>query len=1009
VQRSRGRLVGFVAGTLLLVAATAIGAPGATGEAGPVGGRVGASAASPPDAPRDAATTFQVNARHDGHAFGALAPPLASVWSVTTEGQVGYPLIVHGRVFIVNEQPSGNGTFLRAVDAVDGSLLWGPTALSARGRPNGIAADGANVYSVNSEGIVRAFDQATGAMVWSRALLGQTSFNSPPTVRDGLLFVGGHGVNGTLYAVSTASGQEWWTKPTAGGGHSSPVVTDDGVYVSYSCDAVYRFAPLDGTLLWARPKACSGGTGKTPVLHDGRLYARNQTYGGVLDAATGSKLRPLETWWIPAFGDELGYQVVDGVLSAFDPASGAVQWTHAERDTLSTAPLVVGDSVAVGSTDGHVYLFDAATGVERWAGVVGAPVSGPDESNARILAGMAAAEGLLLVPAGTKVVAFRDARTPTTTSVAVDPDPPMWDEPVAVSATVAPPGATGSVSFFISDDAQPVAGCDGVALDGSSVATCELGVLAPGAHEVHARYDGDATHATSTGSRSAYVRGVAGEGSIAGTVADTDGQSVHVFVVDRATRAVVADGPVEADGSYLVDGLPDGDVVVFFGASSPHGGPSTRSDEVWPDRHDLAAATAITIEGMPVAGIDADLEPVGTIIGLVTADGADLSGAVVEAVASSGIATQEATRFAVTGPTGEYSFPGLDVGSWLLSVDRDADGLVDLTVPEELDLAVRAGASTSAPTFSVPLPTGIPSQPTSLTASVEAGATSLDLGLPVAVGGAPLDGIGVLDWPQGAEASSEGSTGVRLTGLINGVDHRIAVWWHNAAGFGPGRAVDVVPTGCPLLWFTDVPADSPFCDAIRWLVTEGLGAGYPDGTFRPLAGVTRQAMAAFLYRAAGHPNGADPSCTAAAFDDVPVSHPFCGEISWLLEQGIAAGYPDGTFRGGSLVSRQAMAAFLARRAGLVALAPCATHPFADVSAASPFCDEISWLVDAGIADGYADGTFQPSRPVSRQAMASFLRRADLPEPAPGATPPAPPSWSTSVDPPRPSAVLVPFG
>jgi hypothetical protein len=68
-------------------------------------------------------------------------------------------------------------------------------------------------------------------------------------------------------------------------------------------------------------------------------------------------------------------------------------------------------------------------------------------------------------------------------------------------------------------------------------------------------------------------------------------------------------------------------------------------------------------------------------------------------------------------------------------------------------------------------------------------------------------------------------------------------------------------------------------------------------------------MAAFLYRMAGSPNGADPSCSTMPFSDVPISSPFCGEIKWMTDAGIASGFVDGTFRPANNISRQAMAAF----------------------------------------------------------------------------------------------------
>lgn len=50
----------------------------------------------------------------------------------------------------------------------------------------------------------------------------------------------------------------------------------------------------------------------------------------------------------------------------------------------------------------------------------------------------------------------------------------------------------------------------------------------------------------------------------------------------------------------------------------------------------------------------------------------------------------------------------------------------------------------------------------------------------------------------------------------------------------------------------------------------------------------------------------------SGFSDVPGDHPFRDDITWMDEQGISTGYPDGTFRPGDVVTRQAMAAFMRR-------------------------------------------------------------------------------------------------
>jgi S-layer homology domain len=128
--------------------------------------------------------------------------------------------------------------------------------------------------------------------------------------------------------------------------------------------------------------------------------------------------------------------------------------------------------------------------------------------------------------------------------------------------------------------------------------------------------------------------------------------------------------------------------------------------------------------------------------------------------------------------------------------------------------------------------------------------------------------------------------------------------------FDDPNATDPACTSAP---FRDVPITNAFCPQIEWLVAHHIATGYSDGGFHPSAGVSRQAMAAFMYRLI-NPGSAPPSCTAAAFSDVPASNPFCGAIQWLARNGVTVGFPDGSFHPIDLVSRQAMAAFLHRLA-----------------------------------------------------------------------------------------------
>jgi len=119
----------------------------------------------------------------------------------------------------------------------------------------------------------------------------------------------------------------------------------------------------------------------------------------------------------------------------------------------------------------------------------------------------------------------------------------------------------------------------------------------------------------------------------------------------------------------------------------------------------------------------------------------------------------------------------------------------------------------------------------------------------------------------------------------------------------PAFMVPALPT------FADVGAGHPFRKEIEWAADEGYVTGFADGTFGPTTDVTRGSMAAILFRVSGNAF-VDPA--TPTFSDVPKSHPFFTEIEWAAASGVTTGYPDGTFRPGETVSRQFMAAFLFR-------------------------------------------------------------------------------------------------
>lgn len=402
---------------------------------------------APAQAPEQA-RQFQINTTHTGSiTVENLAPPLTRRWVVNFGQPISYPLIADGRVFVTVKHATAQGSILFALDATDGSVLWS-FALGGFSRLAGTCYENGRVFAVNGDGLLRAFDGATGTVVWSVLLPGQFSFSSPPTVLDGVIYTGGAGSGGTVYAVNANTGAVIWTSSVANGSNSSPAVTGEGVYVSYSCPNVYKLNPATGAKIWHYAPGCSGGGGKTPALYNGRLYVRDSA-GTIHDSMTGVVIGNFVAKNTPAFSGTRGFFLNGpnffgsfGILQARDVDTNTVLWSFAGDGRLQSAVLVVNDYVYVGSESGTLYAVNAATGQQVWSTTAGTSIPYVDEHNAsQPLTSFAAGEGLLVIPTSTTLVAYeRDTTPPTLTFGNQTPAPNAagWNNtPVDVPFTAA--------------------------------------------------------------------------------------------------------------------------------------------------------------------------------------------------------------------------------------------------------------------------------------------------------------------------------------------------------------------------------------------------------------------------------------------------------------------------------------------------------------------------------------------------------------------------------------------
>ncbi len=118
--------------------------------------------------------------------------------------------------------------------------------------------------------------------------------------------------------------------------------------------------------------------------------------------------------------------------------------------------------------------------------------------------------------------------------------------------------------------------------------------------------------------------------------------------------------------------------------------------------------------------------------------------------------------------------------------------------------------------------------------------------------------------------------------------------------------------------FRDVTSEDPDYEAIVYVKEQGIVQGYPDGTFRPDANITRAEFVKMLMSATT-PSMAINECLATATplpSDVPRTEWFASYVCAAKKSGVVSGYPDNTFRPGNSINLAEAAKIIVEAMGL---------------------------------------------------------------------------------------------
>lgn len=187
---------------------------------------------------------------------------------------------------------------------------------------------------------------------------------------------------------------------------------------------------------------------------------------------------------------------------------------------------------------------------------------------------------------------------------------------------------------------------------------------------------------------------------------------------------------------------------------------------------------------------------------------------------------------------------------------------------------------------------------------------------------------------------------------------------------GSFKAETPAPVALP---FTDVKSGNWFYDAVKYAYAQGLMTGTSATTFAPNGTMNRAMIVTVLYRLEKSP----AVTGASKFTDVPAGQWYSDAVAWAAANKIVNGYDETTFGPMNAVTREQMAAILFRYEQYKGLENVTLEEnlnrFPDQNKISAYAiPALQWAVGQKIINGNADGTLDPTGTATRAQVAQIF-------------------------------------
>ena len=373
----------------------------------PAPGAAPVSGPAPAPGPTGSATgqdwvTHQGNAAHTGYVDDTLEPSaFAKLWEWQRPFDDGSIVAInnvvtgHGKVYVTNDVYFGDGV-VRAFDEATGTEAWRASlgTLPAMG-PAALDGDALFVPTTGHEDtFLWAFDANSGALLRKSAFETQWSNAFPPTIHDGLAYVGAGYYGGMLYGFSTRTGELAWSYEARGAWDTFTPAVDDRFVFHHNGSAlhVYDKAANAASVIEDPFGGDSDSSYHGAPMIGGRgnvvAFARGSFSGRALSSAEQYEQRVLSSFaiasrrheWATPYAYLTAPAVANGVIyaarnspmsfDAIDEITGRVLWSWTPPSENGDASFhrntVVTRNLAFVSTDKAIYAVDLATRQAVW-------------------------------------------------------------------------------------------------------------------------------------------------------------------------------------------------------------------------------------------------------------------------------------------------------------------------------------------------------------------------------------------------------------------------------------------------------------------------------------------------------------------------------------------------------------------------------------------------------------------------------------------------------------------